>query len=1306
VIVEETFSLSVPADTPAAIRIEAGIKDEDENTTGDGYYISATVQNNRRYYGVLIDQAALKAASLLHFQDESRSLDLNRRMKFLREQQQSEQMFTNQDNLSQTEGPPQKKTKLECSNGAMPSDTTSRIVQKFRYVESTSTECNGLGYRLLLATFTDVAAAAEDDTLKAQKIHDVCQSGGGFVEQYYYQYQVLESSLASTKIGKPTDVGLRTSMGFQDFLLNTPLPIWFPLSNLQISQHKILSMLQMKKNNKGNIIWDSKVAESKAETSSSMTGSHIPIEPRACYRIGIIGGGIAGLACALEIFRQAEQDKIDVEVVLIEGRSRLGGRIATDQSTFKFEDGDVFPVDLGASWIHGIDHNPLAALAKDVGVDFVTASEEVKMLGRAMNPVNSTIDEKMGKLFDDLLDEAADDVWDTEDSIPDDSRTQKAVRWYAAVLDGSDESHRELPTSDAPTHRKSSDVSIDHSIGQAVAKNIHREFERFGQEHHALLLWNIKNIEYALGANISDLSMKFWDSDERHAFEGDHVLLKQGYASIIDHLENKLKNKGDKFQCILDCPVKKVEYARKTTTLPYTASETVGFRKLVEMSDSCSVSAGVNNTSYRFDFLVSTLPLGVLKASTSTREDEIGKVEFDPPLPFSKIDAIENTGFGLLNKVYLQFTRAFWRIQSIFDEDQTLFGNASGVNPHHYLFHDIGKSLGKDCDAPAVLMSLISGKEAVSCELVSDNELIEEVIHTLRTLFTADMVPDPIAFKVTRWGADQFARGSYTFLPPGASDQDFHILQSPINGNGDSLVLEGSETMRLFWAGEHTTALHPSMAHGAMMSGIRAAKEVLSTIQFNYNDERSGFEKMIPLSIFRRKNPNTMLQCNLCNEVGSRVREGSLLAFQKGSRQVLVHNNCGENSPEVEVRDGQWKSVIKAINRGKQINCCMCGRVGATIGCTQENCFRSFHFSCAEDTGYRFERDGKTYFCDLHRTYDTHEETECDRISIAFYRSKKPTVSLKCAFCGEVSSSDAGRQGKIMAFQQKSRQLLVHDKCARYTNLMETLEDPKSTNEFDFQNLFEVFSRAKICSMCSEGGATIQCTDGSCDCHFHYPCAEDTGWRFDRKGLAFKCENHRSMNGFRSKKITMDATSIPHGFFSSSRGGPFSHNLFQTGGGTVVNSPSKILRCLDASAVNSQMGRSRLDIHQQHITLADEDEEIEVSSEEEVESICNPMLQVLSRVPSKICSSKSTVIQLTRKSITAPWQFTFILQDLEPMTTVLCVELNTPIDSTSKSSLYVESINGNRIGKEINHLLDAMAMLESCLELNIGVNSN
>jgi hypothetical protein len=186
VIVEETFSLSVPSDTPAAIRSEAGIKDEDEHFAGDGYYISATVQNNRRYYGVLVDQAALKAASLLHFHDESRSLDLNRRMKALKEHQ------LGAEPTADREEPPPKKVKLDSGNGSVPGDTAGRLVQKFRYIDTTATDPNGMGYRLLMATFTDVAAAAEDDVLKAEKIHEACQAGGGFVDKYYYQYQVSD----------------------------------------------------------------------------------------------------------------------------------------------------------------------------------------------------------------------------------------------------------------------------------------------------------------------------------------------------------------------------------------------------------------------------------------------------------------------------------------------------------------------------------------------------------------------------------------------------------------------------------------------------------------------------------------------------------------------------------------------------------------------------------------------------------------------------------------------------------------------------------------------------------------------------------------------------------------------------------------------------------------------------------------------------------------------------------------------------------------------------------------------------------
>lgn len=195
VIVEETFSLSVPIDTPAAIRGEAGIKEEDENFAGDGYYISATVQNNRRYYGVLLDQAALKAASLLHFQDESRSLDLNRRMKVLQEQYEGYQCSSEHMN-SQTEEPQVKRMKLETCD--LPRYETGGIVQKFRYVKTKPDDPSGCGYRLLMATFTDIDAAAEDNVSKATKIYDACHAGGGFVDKYYYQYEVRNLFLSCT----------------------------------------------------------------------------------------------------------------------------------------------------------------------------------------------------------------------------------------------------------------------------------------------------------------------------------------------------------------------------------------------------------------------------------------------------------------------------------------------------------------------------------------------------------------------------------------------------------------------------------------------------------------------------------------------------------------------------------------------------------------------------------------------------------------------------------------------------------------------------------------------------------------------------------------------------------------------------------------------------------------------------------------------------------------------------------------------------------------------------------------------------
>ena len=872
-----------------------------------------------------------------------------------------------------------------------------RPVQKFKYVEEKDDVIFRVGrgrrgkelitnnknkdissnYRLLVATFSSVYEAACGDHDKGKAIHEACEEGGNFLatengnDSYYYQYEIFPPSLTMDAETASKLAMIRTSMGFHSFLHGTMLPPWYPLSNLY-SQSKVLNILSMKQVDNEKIKRDDSEMTAKndkmdffsrSDVSIMAGGTRLPMQPRAKkrYRIGVIGGGIAGLACCQELITALSNDGIDAKVTLIEARSRLGGRIATDRS-WKTPKNNAFPVELGASWIHGINDNPLASLAQGAGIEFVRASEEVKMVDVNMREVDSKMDDKMGKLFDDLLDHATEDCWTTSKESNQDPQT--AVRWYASCFSKDAATKSKSSTGklldyttsmkvSTPAHRRSNDRSVDFEIGKAIGKYKFREFSKLTTEEHRMLLWNSKNVEYALGSNLDNLSMKYWDIDDRHAFEGDHVLLKEGYSAVIDYMLQALIVVGsEKFEYFLNFPVGKVEYGRKSERQIYCRDRFGRERHLVELSDSCSISSEDGKETKYFDFLVSAVPLGVLKESVDRgKELEFQKkITFVPPLPFCKIDAISNVGFGLLNKVYIQFSEPFWRVPGFFkDKDDCLFGNVTGVNPQHYMFFDVGKRLGSEDDSPAILMSLVSGKEAVALEYLSDTDVIKEVIETLKAMFPESIVvPDPIGFRITKWGKDRFSRGSYTYLPPGSTDQDFQMLQSPVNASGDSFLLEGrTEVMRLFFAGEHTTALHPSVTHGAMLSGIRAAQEVFSTIQSKGKSEKDT-DKVIPISVFKYWNPTTTLQCNLCHKVGGQTREGPLLAFKRGARQVLVHNNCAEFCPEVEVVDFKWKNVIRAVNRGKAFTCCHCSQKGATIGCAASNCYRMFHFSCAE----------------------------------------------------------------------------------------------------------------------------------------------------------------------------------------------------------------------------------------------------------------------------------------------------------------------------------------------------------------------
>lgn len=86
--------------------------------------------------------------------------------------------------------------------------------------------------------------------------------------------------------------------------------------------------------------------------------------------VAVVGAGIAGLAAA--------RDLVDagVRVTVIEARGRLGGRIHTDHSF-------GMPLDLGASYIHGVEGNPVCTLAQRLGLATAPIDALSKTLYRA-----------------------------------------------------------------------------------------------------------------------------------------------------------------------------------------------------------------------------------------------------------------------------------------------------------------------------------------------------------------------------------------------------------------------------------------------------------------------------------------------------------------------------------------------------------------------------------------------------------------------------------------------------------------------------------------------------------------------------------------------------------------------------------------------------------------------------------------------------------------------------------------------------------------------------------------------------------
>lgn len=192
-------------------------------------------------------------------------------------------------------------------------------------------------------------------------------------------------------------------------------------------------------------------------------------------KIIIIGAGIAGLAAAKRL------SEYGFDCLILEAKNQAGGRMITSHELGT-------PISRGASWIHGIDGNPIAELAKQFHVSMQPfESSQMTMYDHQGSVISSTEINEFDSMFDELLKQAK-----------------------------------------ITTSQKGKDISLSDSLSSLIAS------AHFSPIKQDLFKAKLNYFQGYLGADYHLLSALHWDQEE--IWPGEHCFLIDTYHPIIDGL--------------------------------------------------------------------------------------------------------------------------------------------------------------------------------------------------------------------------------------------------------------------------------------------------------------------------------------------------------------------------------------------------------------------------------------------------------------------------------------------------------------------------------------------------------------------------------------------------------------------------------------------------------------------------------------------------------------------------------------------------------------------------------------------------
>ncbi|KAK4492850.1 hypothetical protein RD792_000175 [Penstemon davidsonii] len=233
--------------------------------------------------------------------------------------------------------------------------------------------------------------------------------------------------------------------------------------------------------------------KSNSQVKTALSYSTYERRSAASPSVIVIGAGFAGIAAARALHDASFQ------VIVLESRDRVGGRVHTDYSF-------GFPVDLGASWLHGVcKENPLAPVIGRLGLPLYRTSGD-----------NSV-------LYDHDLESYA--LFDVDGNQVPQELVSKVGETFESILKEANLVRQEF----------GEDMSIQRAMSVIFERRPDLRLEGLG---HKVLQWYLCRMEGWFAADADTISLQCWDQEE--LLPGGHGLMVRGYLPVINTLAKGL----------------------------------------------------------------------------------------------------------------------------------------------------------------------------------------------------------------------------------------------------------------------------------------------------------------------------------------------------------------------------------------------------------------------------------------------------------------------------------------------------------------------------------------------------------------------------------------------------------------------------------------------------------------------------------------------------------------------------------------------------------------------------------------------